>query len=285
MLPWKYNEELYSLNSNDAYVCFLTNTQYVPGVLVLAHSLCRVLSCYPLYVVVPIEMEKILTPLFSPYGIHVISITSLHIDPSLVARSVVTDTLNYWENTFFKLQVSKLQQFRKVVLLDADMIVVKNIDHLFQSPHMSAVAAGQIKHSHWVQLNSGLMVVVPDSQFEQLLSDNIHSAFSSLLAENRSFGDQDIFNFCYPNWPAENDLHLPETYNAMSDCINSISQKYGFRNIHIAHFIGKCKPWNRDKSYVFSLFKEALKQMRFSEFRLFMKYYFTLKKISFSMEI
>lgn len=61
---------------------------------------------------------------------------------------------------FSKLHAWGLTHFKKVILIDSDMVVLRNIDHLFLQPDLSAVedpgAPGKF--------NSGLMVISPNEE-------------------------------------------------------------------------------------------------------------------------
>ena len=281
MKKWQYNSSLYNSMTDNAYVCVLSTESYVPGVLALAYSLCAVKTKFPFFVLVPEHQHAQFSHILSAYSIRVLSAPPIEIDADILDQSVVDQRVSYWRDTFFKLQIAKLKQFTKIVLLDADMIVLRNIDHVFAFPHMSAVAAGQIKHPHWVQLNSGFMVIEPTDSFEYLVQSCLPHAIQELCALGNSFGDQDIFNYCYKDWPKRTELHLPEVYNTMTDCINLVANRDGLSKIYIAHFIGKTKPWHYTKEFLFKRFKEGMRYMQLSEFILTMKYIAFLRKSRF----
>ena len=71
---------------------------------------------------------------------------------------------SHWTNTFDKLLIFELIQFDKLVYLDSDMYIRKNIDELFERENMSAVIdrrIGPIISEDWIKLTSGLMVIEP----------------------------------------------------------------------------------------------------------------------------
>lgn len=83
-----------------------------------------------------------------------------------------------------KLAILNLTQFNKCIYVDSDMLIHKNLDHLFEKPHMTSVknyAPISIK-DNWIPGNkyrlgdslfcAGLFVFIPDKKFyAQLLSD------------------------------------------------------------------------------------------------------------------
>lgn len=89
--------------------------------------------------------------------------------------------------TLTKLHCWKLTQFTKCVFMDADTLVVKNIDELFEKEELSAVA-----DIGWPDcFNSGVFVFVP--------SEKTFEGLTALLASDGSFdgGDQGYLHFIY----------------------------------------------------------------------------------------
>jgi len=114
-----------------AYATLLTKTSYLPGVLVLDYTLRSVGSEYPLVVMatptLPQEARNILTrrritvidvqPLPPPVGLDAL--------PAQDARFV---------EAWAKLRVFELADYDRIVLLDADMIVMRKMDELMELP-------------------------------------------------------------------------------------------------------------------------------------------------------
>lgn len=95
----------------------------------------------------------------------------------------------HWNDTFFKLNVARLDQFQKIVFLNADMIVLKNINHLFEYPGISATTGGKYAHPEWEEFNSGIMVLEPSNRIYQDLVECIVPAIERKTAQNQGFGD------------------------------------------------------------------------------------------------
>ena len=85
---------------------------------------------------------------------------------------IVESTTDSWEvpawasqrdgGSFSKLRALGLRQFRKVIVLDHDLVVLRNIDHLAGAPTPSMVYRPLWKNCQLrVELNSGLMVLAP----------------------------------------------------------------------------------------------------------------------------
>ena len=135
-----------------------------------------------------------------------------------------------------------LTEYEKIIFLDSDMMVLQNIDHLFECNSFSAVASGRAfsGHESWVQLNSGLMVIHPENGLTERLISKIPVAVSNVI------GDQDIIHAYKSDWPKEKQLHLSEGYNLFIDCVDYYLRHGILQNkdIYIIHFEGK-KPWKR----------------------------------------
>lgn len=231
-----------------AYVTALTSTDYLDGIRTLLFSLNKVKSQYPLIVLVPTGFDGKSQQAIRNWGgvIEPVEDIALGDLAELQKRP-------HWSNTFLKLRVFDMTEFEKVVFIDCDMIVLENIDHLFEKRHISAVQGGKLIF-HWEDINSGLMVIKPNhKEFSELVS-LVPTVCRKRIEANAGFGDQDVISYYYKNinklWDEEN--HLDERYNAMIRCIHELCVALGYKNIKIIHFTGDKKPW------MFS-FSEALK--------------------------
>ncbi|KAL7380074.1 hypothetical protein ABVT39_011235 [Epinephelus coioides] len=139
--------------------------------------------------------------------------------------------------TFTKLHCWTLTQYSKCVFLDADTLVLSNVDELFEREELSAAP-----DPGWPDcFNSGVFVFRP--------SNETHEKLLTFCSENGSFdgGDQGVLNSYFNTWAtADISKHLPFIYNLSSIAIYSYLpafKQYG-RNAKVVHFLGKVKPWN-----------------------------------------
>lgn len=139
--------------------------------------------------------------------------------------------------TFTKLHCWTLTQYSKCVFMDADTMVLSNIDELFQREELSAAP-----DPGWPDcFNSGVFVFTP--------SNETHEKLLTFCAENGSFdgGDQGVLNSYFSTWAtADISKHLPFIYNLSSIAIYSYLpafKQYG-QNAKVVHFLGQLKPWN-----------------------------------------
>jgi glycogenin glucosyltransferase len=139
--------------------------------------------------------------------------------------------------TFTKLNAWRLTQFEKCVFLDADTLVLRNVDELFERPELSAAA-----DVGWPDcFNSGVFVFVPsETTFQNLLQHaNLVGSFDG--------GDQGLLNSYWNDWSTSHpSRRLPFVYNlTVSTCYSyrPALNRFG-RDARIVHFLGGVKPWH-----------------------------------------
>lgn len=146
----------------------------------------------------------------------------------------------------FKLQIFSLTEYDKCIYLDADMIVQKNIDHLFERPSLSAVAAGRCIFPQWTKLNSGLLVFKPDLNVYDEIIKNIEPTIEEKQANEQGFGDQDILHRVFKSWENHPERQLDERYNAMIFCLKDVLEAYNLSSIndlYVLHYATEPKLW------------------------------------------
>lgn len=236
-----------------AYVTLLSTESYLPGVLALHESLKRTGTPYPFVTAISAHIPPDLDPVLEAAGIIV-----RRIPESTAIPNEMIENNGHWGHTFDKVHLFGLSEFEKLVYVDSDMMVLDNMDELFDKPHMSAVPAGVLVHEDWTRLNGGLLVIEPEDK----LADGIFATLPQALAEVAAMGctasgDQDLLNAYYPAWRSTPQLHLGQGYNMFQCYLDLHIEKHGFRlphhgrqrpaqdaqTIKIVHFIGPRKPW------------------------------------------
>ena len=111
------------------WATLITNSNYLPGVLVLDYCLRKVGSAYPLVAVytddLPEEAQK---------AIDARNIAKRKVDRLLPGREVEKYTEVRFLETWTKLSTFGMVEFERVVLLDSDMVVLQNMDELMDIP-------------------------------------------------------------------------------------------------------------------------------------------------------
>ena len=236
-----------------AYVTLLSTESYLPGVLALHESLKRTGTPYPFATAVSAHIAAEIDPVLEQAGIIV-----RRIPESTAIPKEMIENNGHWGHTFDKVHLFGLSEFDKLMYVDSDMVVLENMDELFDKPHMSAVPAGVLVHKDWTRLNGGLLVIEP----EEKLADGIFATLPKALAEVaamglKASGDQDLLNAYYPAWRRTPELQLDHGYNMFQCYLDLHIEKHGFRlpdkfskrsgeggqPIKIVHFIAPRKPW------------------------------------------
>ncbi len=245
----KTRQEIGGTKGN-AYVTLLSSMSYIPGVLVLHRSLKAAGAGYPLYCMISMSVDEDAVRILEREGI-----ACIRLGQAAVSAAVNDDDekFSHWNSTFDKLFVWGLTQFRKIVFLDSDMLVIGNIDSLFEKEPFSAVSADSSYPGNegWAGgLNSGLMVICPDIDMKERMFAAIRPAVSACRQQGRSAGDQDVIKYVLRDWGNRTELHLDEGYNLFADHLSYYIGRLGYslcqgkgRQAHVIHFIGKSKPW------------------------------------------
>ncbi|ENN74295.1 hypothetical protein D910_02702 [Dendroctonus ponderosae] len=216
-----------------AWVTLATNDSYSLGALVLAHSLKQTGTVHQLAVLVTPGVTSAMREKLSSVFNLVQEVNILDSRDEANLRLLKRPELGI---TFTKLHCWRLTQFDKCVFLDADTLVLKNSDELFEREELSAAP-----DVGWPDcFNSGVFVYRPSLEtYDKLIQ---------FALEKGSFdgGDQGLLNLFFSDW-AHKDIskHLPFIYNLCSTACYSYLpafKQFG-ANAKIIHFIGAQKPW------------------------------------------
>lgn len=234
-----------------AYITLLTNDSYIKGVLLLKESLRKVNSEYPLKCIVTttgvsqstldiLDKAKIEYFLFDriPTPDHIYK-HNLECNPE---RAVV------WKDVLTKFNIFKLTKFDKIIFLDADLLILKNLDHCFELPHMTAALDGEYCNMwpSFPHFNAGFMVIEPsETLFDALINftNNLNpSAIKNHNGDNYVIADQEILNLYYEDWPKHKEKHLNKYYNIFPGSLPDSCLPDILGNGYFVHFTGG-KPW------------------------------------------
>ncbi|CAI9108989.1 OLC1v1008713C2 [Oldenlandia corymbosa var. corymbosa] len=96
------------------------------------------------------------------------------------------DAYNEWNYSKFRLW--QLTDYDKIIFIDADLLILRNIDFLFKMPQISATG------NNGTLFNSGVMIIEPSNCTFQLLMDHINEI------ESYNGGDQGYLNEIFTWW-------------------------------------------------------------------------------------
>ncbi|CAM4829175.1 unnamed protein product [Rotaria magnacalcarata] len=220
--------------SSEAFVTLATTDGYALGALVVAQSLRKVGTQRSLVVMISNNLSDLIKQTLE---------TSFD-------EVVVVEELNSYDNenltllsrpelgvTFTKINCWLLEKYSKCVFLDADVLVLRDIDDLFEREEFSAAP-----DAGWPDcFNSGVFVYRPSKEtFRKLVQ------FASQQDASFDGGDQGLLNNFFSDWRTSDiSRHLPFIYNVTSNTFYSyVPAVKRFRNdIRLVHFAGALKPW------------------------------------------
>ncbi|XP_078420373.1 glycogenin-1-like [Cetorhinus maximus] len=220
--------------SDQAFVTLATNDLYGKGALVLGTSLRNHKTTRQMVVLVSPQVSNDMRELLGRTFDEVILVDVLDSKDSAHLALIKRPELGV---TFTKLHCWALTRYSKCIFMDADTLVLCNIDELFEREELSAAP-----DPGWPDcFNTGVFVYRPSIEtYNQLLQ------FST---EKGSFdgGDQGLLNSFFSNWAtADITKHLPFIYNLSSVAVYSYLpafKQYG-ADAKVVHFLGNVKPWN-----------------------------------------
>ena len=149
---------------------------------------------------------------------------------------------------FTKIALWRQTQFRKIVYLDADVVALRALDELFDI-EASFAAAPDIG---WPDaFNSGVMVIKPDM--------GEYWSLHTMAAAGESFdgADQGLLNQYFEHRPWQ---RLKFTYNCTPNAEYQWEPAYRYykRDISAVHFIGKDKPWSKNRTAGHGVYGELM---------------------------
>lgn len=267
----------------NAYLTVLSSDSYLLGVLALYKSLLETKTNYPFYVAITDDLSKESIEVLKNNNINLIKLDEKIDMPEKIRNKNCKFGYSQWNNTLQKLGIFQLEQFNKIVYIDSDMMILRNIDELFTKEHMSAVVAGALMPGRemWKELNSGVMVIEPKNN----LGNNIAKMIYSVSLKKEYFGDQDLIQEYYYDWSKNKELNLDHKYNVFIGDLEYYCKNKGYsikessRCISIIHFIGIKKPWMLSKKEIFRMILSLIKNNKINTLKIYISYFRILNRI------
>lgn len=119
-----------TVTSKSAWVTLLTRSSYLAGVIILAHTLQKHQTKYPLIVLITDTLPEECVAALESEGRRTHQLIVRKIDPLLPPGDVTLIAARF-EDTWTKLRVFELTSYDKITFLDADMMIRRNLDSLF----------------------------------------------------------------------------------------------------------------------------------------------------------
>lgn len=223
-----------------AYVTTLCNGEgYLPGVEALGKSIEAHGTTVPRIVLVTADVSEKAQRRLTEQGWQV-----RPVEPLSNPNPQTVHLFERFQNVYTKLRAWELVDIDKIVLLDADLITLQNIDDLFERPSPSAAPDFFLPD----RFNSGLMVIEPSTDVFQRMLD--------ALWDTPSYdgGDQGFLNVFFPDWYGMDVSHrLPAGYNLQSFIFQFLQGHPSLeaalrREAKVIHYSVQ-KPWQAKASF------------------------------------
>jgi alpha-N-acetylglucosamine transferase len=138
-------------------------------------------------------------------------------------------------DNFAKLRLWEMEKYDRIVFIDADAIVIRNIDRLFAYPEFSAAPNVYESLADFHRMNSGVFVAKP-----------ARATFDAMLARLDAPGahwprtDQTFLQEFFPDWHG-----LPVFDNMLQYVWFALPALWDWKSVRVIHFQYE-KPWEAD---------------------------------------
>ena len=138
-------------------------------------------------------------------------------------------------DNFCKLRLWQLTEYRACVFIDADAVVLKSIDRLFDYPEFSAAPNVYESLTDFHRLNSGVFVARPST-------DTFHAMLARLDQPGVFWRrtDQTFLETFFPDWHG-----LPVFFNMLQYVWFNMPALWDWQSISVLHYQYE-KPWETD---------------------------------------
>ncbi|KAI8531482.1 hypothetical protein RHMOL_Rhmol11G0139600 [Rhododendron molle] len=228
-VPLKAKENWYSANARrEAYATILHSAHlYVCGAIAAAQSIRMAGSMRDLVILVDDTISEYHRGGLEAAGWKIRTIQRIR-NPK-----AERDAYNEWNYSKFRLW--QLTDYDKIIFIDADLLILRNIDFLFEMPEISATG------NNGSLFNSGVMVVEPSNCTFQLLMDHVDEI------ESYNGGDQGYLNEIFTRWH-----RIPKHMNFLKHFWEGDEEEKKERKtllfgadppvLYVLHYLG-LKPW------------------------------------------
>ena len=231
-----------------AYVTLVTNADYAMGAAALARSIRRTQASADIVVLHTGGVDAIALSPLEALGCRLVPVNLLPLSDAFNARH---DRSNLHAaapftkgrkpafhsplDNFCKLRLWQLVEYERCVFIDADALVLRNIDRLFGYPEFSAAPNVYESLADFHRLNSGVFIAKPslvtfDAMLQQL---DRPDAFWRRT-------DQSFLESFFPDWHG-----LPVFMNMLQYVWFTMPELWDWKSISILHYQYE-KPWEKD---------------------------------------
>ncbi|KAI3688994.1 hypothetical protein L2E82_46941 [Cichorium intybus] len=235
----KGNDEVYDVNKiqqtnprrkstkRQAYATVLHSSEsYVCGAVMLAQSLLKTGTKHDLIILIDTSISMATRQVLAAAGWTIRIIERI--------RNPRAEKDSYNEYNYSKFRLWQLTDYHKIVFIDSDIIVLRNLDVIFSFPQMSAVGNDNSI------FNSGIMVIEPSNCTFKLFMQRTNEIISY------NGGDQGFLNEIFVYWH-----RLPRRVNFLKNFWSNTTVETSMKNqlfgadppkLYAIHYLG-IKPW------------------------------------------
>jgi hypothetical protein len=209
------------------YITLLSTNNYLYGCIGLMYSWKATNPKYPFYCIVTEDITEENIRILTEIGFNVIRDTRYIPQSYLsllkeyestgeyktpVGHSSSDLTANGWQHAWSKLNIFKYEQFDKLLFVDCDSYIIKNLDHLFSRPGWSATPEYDAPWRKTRRFHTAFFLIEPSmkvyNELTILAEENpliLHPATGQYQLSN----DYDLLNLYKPDWGNQYELSIP----------------------------------------------------------------------------
>lgn len=234
--------------SSFAYVTLVTNQDYIKGATALVHSLRWTRTQADIVVLYTGALDRADLHGLAALGCRLIEVAHLPLSDEFNerhGRSKLHQKAPFTKgrkpsfhtplDNFCKLRLWELTEYKRCIFIDADAIVLRNIDRLFDYPEFCAAPNVYESLEDFRRLNSGLFVAEPNIE--------TFNAMLAALDQPDSFfprTDQTFLQLFFPEWHG-----LPVYFNMLQYVWFKLPALWDWQSVRVLHFQYE-KPWEPD---------------------------------------
>jgi alpha-N-acetylglucosamine transferase len=231
-----------------AYITLVTNADYAKGATALVRSLRLTKTAADIVVLHTGFVDGIALAPLADLGCRLIAVAHLPLSGAFKerhARGQLHSAAPFTKgrkpdfhsplDNFCKLRLWQLTEYERTVFIDADAIVLKNIDKLFGYPEFSAAPNVYETLADFRRLNSGVFVARP--------SEETFGRMLAMLDQPDAFWrrtDQTFLEAFFPDWHG-----LPVYFNMLQYVWFTMPALWDWKSISVLHYQYE-KPWEKD---------------------------------------
>ena len=213
----------------NAYISYICNDNYLPGVTALVKSLKYHKCQYDIIIMITKDVSESAKKKLRNLNVIIKNVDEIHYQGKL--SHLIEDRYGKQNNSwmmFTKINIWKQTQYEKLLYIDADTIVLKNLDSIFEiNENISAVFGGSLFHKY-EGIEAGVLLIKPSMETYNKLIEAMNSDKYDLR-----MSDQTLIN----DYFVGKINYLDEKWNRLQKKNRNINGAY------IYHWNGS-KPWN-----------------------------------------